>query len=423
MEGSKEGARTAATGNSRALAIVLLAEQAAGTASAIEVFHQVPALAPGVVEAMPLAVPQGEAAGAVQGRAVREALPVWEAPEAEGGGEGNHLSRENDMRIRKSKILTAMTLTTGLALVLSSALAALSQAAPQSTQKTSGTANATPQAFATPQEAATTLIQAAESFNVTALKQILGSDGEDLVSSEDAVRDKNIAAAFAAKAREKNEVTLDPKNSKRAVLSVGNDDWPLPIPLVKRGEKWSFDAKAGREEILFRRIGANELDAIQICRGYVEAQHEYAQEKHDNSEVNQYAQRIISAPGKHDGLAWQNPDGSWGGPVGEGIAKVIQQGYSNKSQPYHGYYFKVLKGQGPAAPLGQMDFVVNGAMIGGFALAAAPAEYRVTGVKTFIVSHEGVVYQKDLGPNTLNVFKTMELYNPDKTWVSTDDNW
>ena len=327
------------------------------------------------------------------------------------------------MRIRKSKILTAMTLTTGLALVLSSALAALSQAAPQSTQKTSGTANATPQAFATPQEAATTLIQAAESFNVTALKQILGSDGEDLVSSEDAVRDKNIAAAFAAKAREKNEVTLDPKNSKRAVLSVGNDDWPLPIPLVKRGEKWSFDAKAGREEILFRRIGANELDAIQICRGYVEAQHEYAQEKHDNSEVNQYAQRIISAPGKHDGLAWQNPDGSWGGPVGEGIAKVIQQGYSNKSQPYHGYYFKVLKGQGPAAPLGQMDFVVNGAMIGGFALAAAPAEYRVTGVKTFIVSHEGVVYQKDLGPNTLNVFKTMELYNPDKTWVSTDDNW
>jgi len=423
VEGSKEGARTAATGNSRALAIVLLAEQAAGTASAIEVFHQVPALAPGVVEAMPLAVPQGEAAGAVQGRAVREALPVWEAPEAAGGGEGNHLSRENDMRIRKSKILTAMTLTTGLALVLSSALAALSQAAPQSTQKTSGTANATPQAFATPQEAATTLIQAAESFNVTALKQILGSDGEDLVSSEDAVRDKNIAAAFAAKAREKNEVTLDPKNSKRAVLSVGNDDWPLPIPLVKRGEKWSFDAKAGREEILFRRIGANELDAIQICRGYVEAQHEYAQEKHDNSEVNQYAQRIISAPGKHDGLAWQNPDGSWGGPVGEGIAKVIQQGYSNKSQPYHGYYFKVLKGQGPAAPLGQMDFVVNGAMIGGFALAAAPAEYRVTGVKTFIVSHEGVVYQKDLGPNTLNVFKTMELYNPDKTWVSTDDNW
>ena len=343
---------------------------------------------------------------------------------AAGDGEDNRsFSREDDMRTRKSKILTALTLATGLATVLSSALAVLSHTTPPNTQKVSGIVNATAKAFATPQEAATSLIQAAESFDATALKEILGPDGQDLVSSEDPVRDKNAAAEFAAKAREKNEVTLDPKNSKRAVLSVGTDDWPLPIPLVKRGEKWFFDAKAGREEILFRRIGANELDAIQICRGYVEAQHEYALEKHDNAEVNQYAQRIISTPGKHDGLAWQDPDGSWGGPVGEGIAKAIQQGYSNKSQPYHGYYFKVLKGQGPAAPLGQMSFVVNGAMIGGFALAAAPAEYRVTGVETFIVSHEGIVYQKDLGPSTLNLFKTMELYNPDKTWIPTDDNW
>jgi hypothetical protein len=146
-------------------------------------------------------------------------------------------------------------------------------------------------------------------------------------------------------------------------------------------------------------------------------------EKHDDAKVNQYAQRIISAPGKHDGLAWQNSDGSWEGPVGEGIAKAIQQGYTNRSQPFHGYYFKILKGQGPAAPLGQMDFVVNGAMIGGFALAAAPAEYRVTGVKTFIVSYEGIVYQKDFGPNTLEIFKAMELYNPDSTWRRTDDNW
>jgi hypothetical protein len=146
-------------------------------------------------------------------------------------------------------------------------------------------------------------------------------------------------------------------------------------------------------------------------------------EKHDDAKVNQYAQRIISAPGKHDGLAWQNPDGTWGGPVGEGIAKALQQGYTNRSQPFHGYYFKILKGQGPAAPLGQMDFVVNGAMIGGFALAAAPAEYRVTGVKTFVVSYTGAVYQKDLGPTTLETFKTMELYNPDSTWQRTDDNW
>jgi hypothetical protein len=243
------------------------------------------------------------------------------------------------------------------------------------------------------------------------------------VSSQDPVRDKNIAAAFAEKASEKNQVTVDPKNPSRAIVSVGNDDWPLPIPLVKKNGKWSFDTVAGRQEILLRRIGANELDAIQICRGYVEAQDEYAVEKHDNAEVNQYAQRIISTPGKHDGLAWQNADGTWGGPVGEGVAKALEQGYTDRSQPYHGYYFKILKGQGPSAPLGKMDFLVEGAMIGGFALAAAPADYRVTGVKTFIVSYEGIVYEKDLGPDTLNTFKNLELYDPDKTWKRTNDNW
>ncbi len=172
-----------------------------------------------------------------------------------------------------------------------------------------------------------------------------------------------------------------------------------------------------------RRIGTNELDAIAICRGFVEAQDEYAAEKHDDSKVNQYAQRIISTPGKHDGLAWKNPDGSWGGPVGENIADALDQGYSDKIKPYHGYYFKVLKGQGPAAPMGQMDFVVEGVMIGGFALAAAPAQHRVTGVETFMVGPDGVVYQKDLGRETLKVFASMDRYNPDKTWKPTDDQW
>ena len=172
-----------------------------------------------------------------------------------------------------------------------------------------------------------------------------------------------------------------------------------------------------------RRIGSNELDAIQICRGYVDAQRQYALEKHDGAEVSQYAQRIISSPGKRDGLVWRNEDGSLGGPISERIAKALEEGYSSKSTPYHGYYFKILKGQGPSAPLGRMDFVVKGAMIGGFALAAAPADYRVTGVKTFIVSHEGIVYQKDLGPDTLNIFNSMELYDPDKTWQATDDSW
>jgi Protein of unknown function (DUF2950) len=240
------------------------------------------------------------------------------------------------------------------------------------------------------------------------------------------VMDKNRAQAFAAKAKEKKKIEIDKKDPNRAILLVGNDDFPLPIPIVKRKGKWSFDTKVGREEILNRRIGANELDAITICRGFVEAQNEYAQEKHDDAKVNQYAQRIISTPGKHDGLAWKNADGSWGGPVGEGVAKALEQGYSlpqGQPQPYHGYYFKVLKGEGPAARMGQMDFVVNGAMIGGFALAAAPAQYRVTGVKTFIVGPSGIVYEKDLGPDTLKQFQSMERYNPDKTWRPTGDEW
>jgi hypothetical protein len=279
------------------------------------------------------------------------------------------------------------------------------------------------QGFDSPKLAADALIQAAESFDVPALLSILGPGSEDLVSSEDQVQDKNRAVAFAAKAKEKTSIEVDPKNPNSSMLSIGNDDWPLPIPIVKRKAKWYFDTKAGREEILLRRIGANELDVLEICRGYVEAQNEYAATKHDGSTVNQYAQRIISTPGKQDGLAWKNPDGTWGGPVGEGVAGALEQGYSDKSQPYHGYYFKILKGQGPAAPLGEMDFLVGGAMIGGFALAAAPADYQVTGVQTFIVSHTGIVYQKDLGKDTLKEFKSMERYNPDKTWQATDDEW
>jgi hypothetical protein len=331
--------------------------------------------------------------------------------------------KENQMKSNAAKPFETAISGLLLLVVLFFTAAAVSNAAQQSGQNASTPSQPAQKSFASPKEASEALIQATETFDVQALKEILGLHGEDLVSSEDPVRDKNNAAAFAAKAREKNQVDLDPKNSNRATLSVGNDEWPLPIPLVKKGGKWSFDAKAGREEILFRRIGANELDAIQICRGYVEAQNSYAMEKHDGAEANQYAQRIISTAGKHDGLAWANSDGTWGGPVGEGIAKALDQGYTDRSQPYHGYYFKILKGQGPAAPLGKMDFIVNGAMIGGFALVAAPADYRVTGVKTFIVSYQGIVYQKDLGPNTLDIFKKMELYDPDKTWQRTDDNW
>jgi hypothetical protein len=297
-------------------------------------------------------------------------------------------------------------------------------AAAQTGASTSGPAPAGQQKmFSTPRQAADALIQAASTYELPTLKQILGPDSDDLLASEDPVRDKNAASEFATKAHQNTDVKVDPKSSSRATVLVGDDDWPLPIPLMKKGNGWFFDTKAGREEILLRRIGSNELDAIEICRGYVDAQLEYATTKHDNAEVNQYAQRVISTPGKHDGLVWRNSDGTLGGPIAEGIADALQQGYTDKSQPYHGYFFKILKGQGPAAPLGQMNFVVKGAMIGGFALAAAPADYRVTGVQTFIVSYQGIVYQKDLGSDTLKIFRDMELYNPDKTWRVTNDNW
>lgn len=298
-----------------------------------------------------------------------------------------------------------------IAAVIALALFAGARLAPaQSTQKT----------FSTPQEAADALIAAAEQFDTSALLDMFGPEGKQLVSSADPVQDKNNAAAFAARAREKHEVTVEPNDPTRATLIVGPNDWPFPVPLVKRAGKWSFDTKEGNQEILFRRIGANELDAIQICRGFVEAQMQYATLAREVTGVTQYAQRIISTPGKRDGLYWVNPDGTPGGPVSEAVAKAIEEGYTATSgSGYHGYYFKVLKGQGPAAPLGQMDYVIKGVMIGGFALLATPAEYRVTGVKSFIVGYDGVVYEKDLGPDSLNVAKKIERYNPDKTWRPT----
>jgi Protein of unknown function (DUF2950) len=337
-------------------------------------------------------------------------------------GEKTMKTKRTTMTSSKMTILVAAILT-------ASFLASTSVAAPP--KKEAGAkqedAQGTPQPgqkeFDTPKQAADALIQVAANFDVTAAKEILGPDGEDIISSEDPVMDRNRATAFANKAKEKTSVEIEKKNPNHAILLVGNDDFPLPIPIVKEKGKWFFDTKVGREEILNRRVGENELNAIEICRGFVDAQHEYAEEKHDDSKVNQYAQHILSTPGKHDGLAWQNPDGTWGGPVGEEVARALAEGYkAERGTPYHGYYFKVLKGQGPAAPMGEMDFVVGGAMIGGFALAAAPAEYRVTGVQTFIVGPDGVVYEKDLGPDTLKTFQSMDKYNPDKTWKVTEDD-
>src|SRR5213082_1549861 len=333
------------------------------------------------------------------------------------------------MKTKRNIMTSSKMILLAVSILITSFLGPASVAAPAKKEVAAKQKDvqATPQPgqkqFDTPKQAADALIQVATNLDVATAKEILGPDGEDIVSSEDPVMDKNRATAFANKAKEKTSVEIEKKNRNQAILIVGNDNFPLPIPIVKQKGKWFFDTKVGREEILNRRVGANELNAIEICRGFVEAQHDYAEEKHDDSKVNQYAQRVISTPGKHDGLAWQNADGTWGGPVGEGVAKALEQGYTERTQPYHGYYFKVLKKQGPAAPGGEIDFVVGGTMLGGFALVAAPAEYRVTGVKTFMVGPDGVVYEKDLGPDTLKNFQAMDTYNPDKTWKLTEDEW
>ena len=310
-----------------------------------------------------------------------------------------------------------------LAATLICSFALVSAAGPQSNQPAAA-AQPAQKTFATAKDAAAALIKAAGDYDVAALKEILGPAGEDLVSTEDPVQDKNRSVAFAELAKEKLSVSTDRSNPNRATIVVGNEEWPLPIPIVKKAGKWFFDVKAGHDEVLYRRIGTNELNAIEVCRGYVEAQKAYASKIHDDSGIHQYAQRLISTPGKQDGLYWENPDGTPGGPIGKGVAKAIEEGYSlAMGSPYSGYYFKVLKGQGPAAPLGELDYMIKGMMIGGFALIAAPAEYRVTGVQTFIVSYDGIVYQKDLGPDTLNIAKKIERYNPDKTWKPTKDEW
>src|SRR3954452_7043785 len=242
------------------------------------------------------------------------------------------------MKSRTQTIAAWKSQSVPLVIAILCALGLLSYAALESNQTASA------KAFATPNEAAQSFIQAANTGDVASLREILGPDAQDLISSADHVGDNSRIAEFAALAREKESVTVDPEDPNTATLSVGNDDWPLPIPIVKRDSKWYYDAKAGGQEILFRRVGENELDAMKICQGFVEAQKEYALDKHDGAEVNQYAQRIISTPGKQDGLAWQNKDGSWGGPVGETVANALAQGYSAQAQPFHGYFFKVLKG-------------------------------------------------------------------------------
>ena len=276
-------------------------------------------------------------------------------------------------------------------------------------------------AFDTPEQAAEALIAAAAADDVPALLAIVGPEGKDLIVSPDAVQDKKGRAEFVRLAREKTSVEKDPDDPRRATLSIGKDGWPGPVPIVESNGKWSFDAKQGREEILDRKIGSNELDAIAVCRGFVEAQHEYVSRDRDGDGAPEYAQRIISSPGKKDGLYWKSAEGEEVSPIGEGVARALAEGYSSKTEPYHGYYFRVLKAQGAAAPLGAMEYVIQGNMIGGFALIAWPAQYRVTGVQTFLVGYDGIVYQQDLGAQTAKIAPRIVVYDPDKSWTVTED--
>lgn len=278
-----------------------------------------------------------------------------------------------------------------------------------------------PATFDTPQAAADALVAACEKDDPAALLALFGPQAKDLIESGDAVADRQQRQHFLEKARQRLQVSFPLGNPREATLLVGSDGWPFPAPIVQEGGRWLFDSAAGRDEVLARRIGENELDAIALLRGFVEAQFEYAGEAHDDSGMLQYAQRTLSTKGKRDGLSWWNEDGSPGGPMGEVVAQALAAGYTDKTKPYNGYFFRVLTGQGPHAPLGARSYVVNGAMIGGFAMIAWPANYGVTGIQTFQVNHDGLVYQKDLGPETETLAPALTVYDPGPGWIVTLD--
>ena len=277
------------------------------------------------------------------------------------------------------------------------------------------------QAFKTPDEAASALVRAAKAGDMKALVTVLGPDGEDIVSSGDEVADQATREKFVAAYDAKHKIDME--GDSKATIVIGQEDFPLPIPILRKDGMWRFDTAAGRDEILFRRIGKNELDAIQASLAYFDAQNEYAEKDRTGAGMNTYAQRIISQPGKKDGLYWPVSQGEDESPLGELVAQATAQGYrvGGGRTSYHGYYFKILAKQGPAAPGGELDYVVNGKMIGGFGLVAYPADYRNSGVMTFIVSHAGDVYQKDLGPNTARLAERMTSFNPDSTWQKVAD--
>lgn len=273
--------------------------------------------------------------------------------------------------------------------------------------------------YVSPEEAVKALVDAVKANNNDELLAIFGPGSEDIISSGDEVDDKTHRERFVSAYAEMNK--LEKEAPDKVVLHVGSRDWTLPIPIVKKGEPWIFDTNAGREEILNRRIGRNELNVIEVLNAYVDAQHEYASKDRDGNGSLEFAQKLVSTNGKHDGLYWEAKEGEEMSPFGPLAAKAAKEGYdvkaqSDESSPYHGYFYKILKGQGKNARGGQYDYVVNGKMVLGFALVAYPAKYRSSGIMTFIVNQEGVVYEKDLGMDTAKIVESMKRYDPDSTW-------
>ena len=273
------------------------------------------------------------------------------------------------------------------------------------------------QSFSNPDDAASALAAAVKSGVKQDMLKVLGADGEDIIDSGDDVADADARGKFVSAYDAGHSVKVD---GKKATLIIGGDDFPFPIPLVHNKTGWEFDTDAGRQEILYRRIGRNELDTIKTSLAFVDAEDEYA-DKDRGDGVGVYAQRIVSNPGKKDGLYW--PSDNNDSPLGQLAADASAEGYKagSEPQPYHGYYYRILTQQGASAPGGAMSYIVKGKMIGGFALVAYPADYGNSGVMTFIVNHAGTVYQKDLGEDTAARVKSMTSFDPDKTWTKVEE--
>jgi hypothetical protein len=280
----------------------------------------------------------------------------------------------------------------------------------------SATAAAAPQAFASPDRAVAALAAAARAGRADELLRILGPDGRKLVLSGDAVADKRGRERFAQSYATKH--SIEQEGDDKAVLVIGDDEWPFPIPIVRHAKLWRFDTKAGAQEILARRIGRNELSAIEVCRAYVDAQREYASKDRNADGLLEYAQKFGSGPGKEDGLYWPAKPGEEESPLGPLVASAHAEGYGGKGKhaAYHGYYYKILKRQGKDAPGGAHDYIAHGRMIGGFALVAFPAQYGASGIMTFLVNQDGVVYEKNLGPDSAKLARAMTAFNPNSTW-------